>query len=102
VKDADKNAGYETAKHVVDRAQEVADLKYKEERMASEKAKKFEDKSEIATAAYEQARAVSTKAEKLLVQAEDHAFEADKPSGEPDGREALAHHIPKPTYGTKH
>jgi hypothetical protein len=83
VKDADHTATYETAKRVVDRAQEIAELKYKAEVKANDKARDLQEKYDIAKAAYEQAKALVAIAEKKFTQAEDHIFEATKPSGEP-------------------
>lgn len=83
VKDADHTATYETAKRVVDRAQEIAELKYKAEVKAADKARDLQEKYDIAKAAYEQAKAAVAIAEKKFTQSEDHMFEATKPSGEP-------------------
>lgn len=85
VMDADHQANYERAKRVADRAQEVAELKYKAEQAANEVAHDLQEKYDIAEAAYEQAKAQVAIAEKRFTQAEDHAFDAERPDGEPVG-----------------
>ena len=85
VLDADKAANYEKAKRVVDRAQEVAELKYQAESKANEVARDLVDKYDIASAAYDaQVAAVAIK-EKTFAQSEDRIYEAAKPGGEPEG-----------------
>ena len=86
VTDADHQANYERAKRVADRAQEVAELKYKAEQTANEVARDLQEKYDIAAAAHEQTKAQVAIAEKQFTQAEDHAFEAERPDGEPVGK----------------
>mmetsp|Transcript_25629 Transcript_25629/g.40967 ORF Transcript_25629/g.40967 Transcript_25629/m.40967 type:complete len:89 (-) Transcript_25629:738-1004(-) len=50
---------------------------------ANDKARDLQEKYDIAKAAYEQAKAYVAIADKKFTQAEDHLFEATKPSGEP-------------------
>jgi len=85
VLDADKTANFEKAKRVVDRAQEVAELKYQAESRANEVARDLVDKFDIADAAYEAQKAAVAIKEKTFAQAEDRAYERAKPNGEPEG-----------------
>ena len=85
VLDADKTANFEKAKRVVDRAQEVAELKYQAESRANEVARDLQDKYDIADAAYEAQKAAVAIKEKTFAQAEDRAYERMKPDGEPEG-----------------
>ena len=85
VLDADKTANFEKAKRVVDRAQEVAELKYQAESRANEVARDLQDKFDIADAAYEAQKAAVAIKEKTFAQAENRAYELAKPDGEPEG-----------------
>ena len=70
---------------MVDRAQEVAELKYQAESRANEVARDLVDKFDIADAAYEAQKAAVAIKEKTFAQAEDRAYERAKPDGEPAG-----------------
>ena len=89
--DADKTANFEKAKRVVDRAQEVAELKYQAESRAERRRRRdLVDKFDIADAAYEAQKAAVAIKEKTLAQAEDRATRRRNQTAEPAGGRAAA------------